>query len=173
MHNSIITNAKLSFIAKKWSIVITANPTNRKYLALQIVLLNLTKHTCAHSVWVLLTKKNDALYGQSKIGIGVRRYWHRKRIYRMSMELLWNNTPNRRWSTWRKNLYQCDFVHHKSHITNLGYSGVKRYKPHTQYLQQSAHVFTMLLINGLMGRRLFNHDESTEVVNLMPSGIEG
>jgi len=31
----------------------------------------------------------------------------------------------------------------------------------------------MLLINGLLDRRLFNYDESIEMVNLMPSGMEG
>jgi hypothetical protein len=46
---------KIKLYRKKWAIVITANPTNRKYLALQIVLLDLSKHTYAHLVRVLLT----------------------------------------------------------------------------------------------------------------------
>jgi len=41
--------------------VITANPTKRKYLALQIVLLYLRKHTYAHSVRVLLTSKKKIM----------------------------------------------------------------------------------------------------------------
>lgn len=38
---------KIKLYRTKWAVVTTANPTNRKYLALQIALLYLSKHTFA------------------------------------------------------------------------------------------------------------------------------
>jgi hypothetical protein len=48
---------KIKLYRTKRAILITANPTYRKYLALQIALLYLSKHTYAHSARVLLTFK--------------------------------------------------------------------------------------------------------------------
>jgi len=55
---------KIKLYRTKWAILTTANLTNRKYLALQIALLYLSKHTCALGKGVPYVKKNYALYGQ-------------------------------------------------------------------------------------------------------------
>jgi hypothetical protein len=53
---------KIKLYRTKLKIVVTANPTHQKYLALQIALLYLSKHTYAHSARVLLPLKKMMRY---------------------------------------------------------------------------------------------------------------
>lgn len=81
--------------------------------------------------------------------------------YHMRMHQRRKDIWQRSWNTWRKNLCQCYFVHHKSRMTNQPVS-----KPlpesHTTLPKKCAHIYNILY--------WFNDDEST-AINLVPSDV--
>jgi hypothetical protein len=51
------------------------------------------------------------------MNVSVEHWWSDTDREKVSVERWWNDTDRRKPKYWDKNLFQCHFVHHKSHST--------------------------------------------------------